>query len=398
MFNRRNTSFRGQRTQRPNGRRHFGGARSKKNIDITSFISKTQSLQSSEPIVHEVTHTFADFNFNPQVQQNLDSLGFEHPTPIQDQTIPKILSGRDVLGIANTGTGKTGAFLLPIIQHILEDQTKKALIVAPTRELAVQINDAFHQLSRGTQLYSVECIGGASLYRQIQNLKRNWNVVIGTPGRLIDLTRQRKLNLSQFNCVVLDEVDRMLDMGFVTDVKHILSAVSQDRQTLYFSATIDKRVSNLISEFSRQLDTVSVKTHDTTDMVMQEVVKYELEEKKIDVLHDILISQEVSKTLIFGRTKHGVKKLMFTLRDRGFKTESIHGNKTQGQRQKALQAFRKSEVNILVATDVAARGLDVTDVSHVINYDVPESFEDYIHRIGRTGRGGKKGVAYTFVK
>lgn len=399
MNNRRRTSRRHFGNNQNKGRRNFNNhSRGKETIDIATFIKQSQVNRDLEPAAPELRHSFEDFNLDPRIQTNLKQLGFHKPTPIQDQSIQDILLGKDLLGIANTGTGKTGAFLIPVIQQMIQDPSKKVLVVAPTRELAGQINDTFISLSRRTNLYSVECIGGTSLYKQVQGLQRNWNAVIGTPGRLIDLTHQRKLDFSKFNIVILDEVDRMLDMGFVNDVRKILSSVPQNRQTLYFSATIDKRVSNLINEFSSQLQTVSVKTSETAEMVFQEVVKYEFEEKKLDMLHDILISQEVSKTLIFGRTKHGVKKLMVKLRDRGFRTDSIHGNKTQNQRQKALQAFKHSHVDILVATDVAARGLDVDDVSHVINYDIPASYEDYIHRIGRTGRQGKKGTAYTFVK
>jgi superfamily II DNA/RNA helicase len=402
MNNRRSTSGRNFGGNRSNGRSNFrkrgNFGRQKPNINITAFIKKAQSTQPSSPEEIVVDRSFKDFYLDKQLQINIEKLGFTQPTPIQDKVIDSISQGKDVVGIANTGTGKTGAFLIPLIDRLTKDPNKKVLIVAPTRELAGQINSAFIDLAKDMRLYSVECIGGTNIHRQMQNLRRNFHMLIGTPGRIIDLTKRRALDLSQFEVVVLDEVDRMLDMGFVNDIRKILGQTSGERQSLYFSATIQDRVSRLIREFSREVETFSAKTNETADLVMQEVIKYQYDEKKLDMLHDVLISEEVSKVLIFGRTKHGVKKLMFQLRDRGFRTDSIHGNKSQSQRQRALSAFKENQVNILVATDVAARGLDIDDVTHVINYEIPDTFDDYVHRIGRTGRGGKRGVAYTFVK
>lgn len=344
-----------------------------------------------------MTRTFSDFNLTDQLHRNIEQLGFTQPTPIQDQVMEMVYAGKNVLGLANTGTGKTGAFLIPLINRMLEGSLKKILVIAPTRELAVQINTSFRELAAKTNLYSVQVIGGASMQRQVQHLSKNFNALIGTPGRLLDLVDRRKINLSEFDTVVLDEVDRMLDMGFVRDIRSILQATPADRQSLYFSATVSPAITQLIRDFSPRVEQVSVKTNQTADSVDQDVISYK-NQNKIDVLHEILKDSEVTKVLIFGRTKRGVKKLMFELRDRGFRTDSIHGNKTQSQRQRALTAFRQDDISILVATDVAARGLDIDDVSHVINYEVPDTFDDYIHRIGRTGRGGKRGVAYTFVQ
>lgn len=387
------------------GRRRFGRGRNRFNnrskpLNIQAFIKKSQQQisQAVDQVEHKVERDFNAFKLNQQLQHNLKSLGFSQPTPIQDQTIEAVLQGRNVLGIANTGTGKTGAFLIPLVSRLTENTDKKVLIVAPTRELAIQINKTFMELTRNMRLYSVQCIGGTNINNQIRNLKRPHNAVIGTPGRIIDLERRNKLDLSQFEVVVLDEVDRMLDMGFINDIKKLLSRTPANRQSLYFSATLSDRIQNLINKFSDQLHKVSVKTQETADLVIQKTLTYKDQNHKLDLLHDLLISDEVNKTLVFGKTKRGVKKLMFQLRDRGFRTDSIHGNKSQSQRQQALNAFRKNHVSVLVATDVAARGLDIDDISHVINFELPDTYDDYVHRIGRTGRAGKKGVALTFVR
>jgi len=319
-------------------------------------------------------------------------------TPIQEKVFDHIVGGRDVVGIANTGTGKTGAFLIPLINKLSQNPNQKLLVLAPTRELAVQIEATFRDLTQGMRIFSALCIGGTNLGRQMKALTRNPQVVIGTPGRVKDMAQRGCLNLSRFNLVVLDEVDRMLDMGFVHDIGQILNLTAKPRQSLYFSATLPTKVTQLIRNFSREVIHVSVKVNETLSLVDQNVIRFHDQNKKLDTLQDILAGKGVSKVLIFGRTKHGVKKLAFALRDRGFRTDSIHGNKSQSQRQRALGDFRSNRVTILVATDVAARGLDIDDVSHVINYEIPESYDDYVHRIGRTGRMGKKGVAYTFVE
>lgn len=405
MYTRRSSSKGNRGGSRNNNSRgrYRGGGRSRgrtPQINISAFIEKAKQNQQqiSQVAPIEVTRTFADFQLHNQVHQNLDRLGFTKPTPIQDQTIELVAQGRNVLGIANTGTGKTGAFLIPLINQLLQNPEQKILVVAPTRELAVQINTSFRQLTVHTHLYSVQCIGGASLHRQIQHLSKNYQAVIGTPGRLIDLVDRRKIKPAEFTTVVLDEVDRMLDMGFVRDIRQLLAATPADRQSLYFSATISPEIERLINDFSENVAQVSVKTNQTADSVEQDIIRLQGNEQKVAKLEEILNREEVTKVLVFGRTKRGVKKLMFELRDRGFSTDSIHGNKSQSQRQRALQDFKQDKVNVLVATDVAARGLDIDDVSHVINYEVPDTFDDYIHRIGRTGRGGKRGVAYTFVQ
>jgi superfamily II DNA/RNA helicase len=349
------------------------------------------------PEEYIVQNSFTDFPLMQRLQENIASLNYTTPTPIQDQAITPILEGKDVLGIANTGTGKTGAFLIPLMQKLATNRDQVVLVIAPTRELAFQIEDEFKKLNRGMGLNSVLCIGGTSMYRQEQQLKRNLSFIFGTPGRIKDLTNRGKLPMRLVQTIVLDEVDRMLDMGFIVDVREILSKTASQRQSLFFSATMSGAVSRLIADFSKDLTKVSVKVMDTAANVEQNVVHYVGNSDKIETLHKLLITAGFEKILIFGRTKHGVNKLSLELNNRGFRTDAIHGNKSQQQRQRALQKFKQNAVKILVATDVAARGLDINNVSHVINYDIPENYDDYIHRIGRTGRAGNAGQALTFV-
>ena len=328
--------------------------------------------------------------------------GFSAPTPIQDRTIPHILRGADVVGIANTGTGKTAAFLIPLIHKVLANPRENILIVVPTRELAIQIEDELKLFIKGMKIYSVCVVGGAPIGPQIRELRYQNNFVIGTPGRIKDLIERKVLNLAFFNTVVLDEADRMLDMGFIGDMKLMMSKMppappAGKRHTLFFSATLSKEIEMLIKDFLYNPVRISVKTQDTSKNVDQDVVKMLPGQDKIDILAGLLQKPEFNKVLIFGRTKHGVEKLTTNLIKRGFKAESIHGDKTHGSRQKALKLFKEDHVNILVATDVAARGLDIAGVSHVINFELPSTYDDYVHRIGRTGRAGKTGKALTFV-
>jgi superfamily II DNA/RNA helicase len=299
--------------------------------------------------------------------------------------------------MANTGTGKTAAFLIPLIEKVLKDRNQRVLIVTPTRELASQIRDEFYTFANGLGIFSALCIGGANMWRQKEELRRSPNFVIGTPGRLEDHLRSHSLNLAYFGSVVLDEADHMVDVGFIQNIRNIISQLSPNRQSLFFSATVDAKVAGILQSFVRNPVTVSVKTGDITTQVKQEIIKVVSPNTKIEELHKLLIKQEFEKVLIFGRTKHGVQKLSDDLIERGFKADAIHGNKNQSQRVRILDKFKRDFINILIATDVASRGLDIPNVSHVINYDLPESYEAYIHRIGRTGRADKRGVALTFV-
>jgi len=363
--------------------------------DPSIFIKKAVAVTTEESYVPH--NSFADFAVAAELKDNIARRGYTHPTPIQDKAIGPILEGRDLIGLANTGTGKTAAFLVPLIDKILKDRAQKALIIAPTRELATQINQELKSFSKGLNIYSALLIGGAGLNRQIWDLERSPNVVIGTPGRLKDLIQKKRLNLAQFETIILDEVDLMVDIGFIADVKYFISLLARPRQSLFFSATIPPKVREVLQAFVTNPVTVSVQTQPTSENVDQDVVKVD-REGKLDKLHDLLNQTEVNKVMVFGRTKHGVEKLTRQLETRGFNVGAIHGNRSQSQRQRTLKAFKENQFQVLLATDVAARGLDIDNVSHVINYDLPETYDDYIHRIGRTGRADKKGVALTFVE
>lgn len=380
-----------------NGGFRRGPQRGKKgaHIDISKFINKTVIIE--EAVVFTPEHLFKDFLIQENLKQNILSKGYSAPTPIQDRVIPHILHGHDVVGIANTGTGKTAAFLIPLINKVLLNPKEKIIILAPTRELAQQIDEELKGFVKGFKIFSVCVVGGAPIGRQISSLRYQFNFVIGTPGRVKDLIERKCINLAEFKSAVLDEADRMLDMGFVHDMRYMMALMPKDRHTLFFSATLSPEIAVLIKDFLKEPVMISVKTQDTSKNVEQDIVRIKPGEDKLEVLHDLLIQPEFKKVLVFGRTKHGVEKLAIALGKKGFKAQSIHGDKNQGQRQRALDTFKKGMAQILVATDVAARGLDIAGVSHVINFDIPESYDDYVHRIGRTGRAGAKGKALTFI-
>lgn len=363
-------------------------------MDISKFVNKAVITEEVEVYVPQ--HKFADFALDERLKTAIASRGYITPTPIQDKSIPHILEGKDVVGIANTGTGKTAAFLVPLIHKMLLNPKEKVLVMVPTRELALQIEQEFRSLVGTLRLWSVCAVGGAPIFPQVSNLRRVHNIVIGTPGRLKDLVERKALHLADFKTVVLDEADRMLDMGFINDMRFMLSHMNSDRHTLFFSATMSPEVGALINQFLKTPVMISVKTRDTSKNIDQDVVRVH-PAKKVDALHDLLSQPDFQKVIIFGRTKHGVERLSETLLARGFKAVSIHGDKNHSKRQQALRLFKQNEVQVMVATDVAARGLDIADISHVINYDLPQSYEDYVHRIGRTGRGNKTGKALTFI-
>jgi superfamily II DNA/RNA helicase len=343
-------------------------------------------------------HSFDDFKLSERLRKNVAGCGYDSPTPIQDQGIIPIAEGKDLIGLANTGTGKTAAFLLPIMQKLEVTKAREAvLIIVPTRELAGQIADEFRIYSHGLNLTAVVCVGGAPIKRQIMQLKKEPNIIIGTPGRLKDLAKQRKLRLDRIQTFILDEADQMMDMGFIPDIRAIVAYLPQKRQTLCFSATLPPKIDKLVEDLMTNPVTISVRTGVTSDNVDQDVLYANDATQKIEVLTDLFKKEEFSKVLIFGKTKHGVQRLSDALRKADFRVDAIHGNKSQNQRQKALQDFKTDKIRILVATDVAARGIDIPLVSHVINFDQPNTYEDYIHRIGRTGRAGHLGKALTFV-
>jgi ATP-dependent RNA helicase RhlE len=364
-------------------------------IDVSRFIKKAKAVETEVKYVPQ--NQFADFPVNKWLKHNIELRGYPNPMPIQDQAIPHILQGKDLVGIANTGTGKTAAMLIPLIDKVFNKRGERVIIITPTRELAYQIEDEFREFAKGMGIWSVVCVGGMNIGRQITSLRRKPSFVIGTPGRLKDLIERKILDLSGFRNLVLDEVDRMFDMGFYDEIKKLLSFLPKERHSLFFSATISDSIKQLINNFLIDPVTVSVKTGETATNVDQNIVRAGGYNQKIEKLHELLNKAEFSKVLIFGRTKMGVEKLSRSLFERGFKAESIHGDKNQHKRQKALSLFKLDQVDILVATDVAARGLDIPNVSHVINFDVPNTYDDYVHRIGRTGRANKKGQALTFV-
>lgn len=388
----RRTSF-APHKRRGNNNRSFGG----KAIHSSKFINKAVEIEAEEQ--YTPTHTFHDFGLNQRTVATLDHLGFTIPSPIQDQTIAPAVEGKDVIGLANTGTGKTAAFLLPIIERLNNNgrTPMTALVLAPTRELAQQIDDEFRRFAANQKLYSTLVVGGANIARQIQQVKRGPHIVIGTPGRINDLIERRVLRLQTVDVFVLDEADRMCDMGFVRDIKRIASELPTKRQTLCFSATMTPDVQHIVEEFMIDPFTVSVVKSATNDHIEQDIVHANDKNHKIDLLTELLAKEEFEKVIVFGETKHGVQRLSDKLTKSGHLSAAIHGNKSQSQRMRALNSFKSGEVNVLVATDVAARGLDIPNVSHVINFDPPKVFGDYVHRIGRTGRAGKRGHALTFI-
>ncbi len=392
---RANTNSKQTRSYGPS-RRSSGGGHKKKvsTIDPRRFV-KVATKQEQTPYVP--THTFADFALPALIQQNITALDYATPSPIQDQAIPVGLAGKDIIGIAGTGTGKTAAFMLPILSRLLADRSARALIVAPTRELAQQIDAACRSFAKGSGLHGAVLIGGTGMGAQLRDLRTKPQIVIGTPGRIQDHVTRGTLDLSERNLVVLDEVDRMLDMGFINDVTKILKATAPVRQSFFFSATMSDTVRSLINTFTTEPHTVSIQASSASESVHQDIIRFREKSDKLDKLHDLLISTDVTKVIIFDETQRSVERLSESLQNRGFSAVSIHGGKSQGQRQRALAQFKDNTVTILVATDVAARGIDVADVTHVVNYATPVEYEDYIHRIGRAGRAGQIGYAYTFV-
>lgn len=378
-------------------RRNFSRSNHRIKVFDPTNLVKENSQTSIEEKPYKAINSFSNFAVNENIKRNIFNHGYTTPTPIQDQAIPLILEGKDVIGIANTGTGKTAAFLIPLLEIVTKNRSKKVLIITPTRELAVQIKNEFTEFTRGLNLFCVSAIGGVQIGQQRRDLMRNPNFVIGTPGRLKDLIEHKNINLSGFEIIVLDEVDQMVDIGFISSIKYFISLLSKNRQSLFFSATVDGKVRDILNGFVRNAVTVSVKKQDMLKNIRHNVIKVIDKSKKIEQLHDLLIQKEFEKVLIFGRTKWGVQKLTDELVKRGFNADAIHGNKKQNRRLRILDQFKRNEIQILLATDVASRGLDIDNVTHVINYDPPESYEIYIHRIGRTGRADKIGTAFTFV-
>ena len=377
-----------------NGNRRSGRGRVQPTFDPSQFINKNPVEVKEE--VYKPKNTFATFGLTGKLVGTINKMGLTLPTPIQDQIIPEILNDRDVIGLAETGTGKTAAFLIPLIEKTLKKYHRQTLILTPTRELALQIDAELKKLSAGHKIFSTICVGGMNIRPQINGLRRQNHFVIGTPGRIQDLIDRKVFKPQKVTTVVLDEADRMLDMGFINDMRKILFETRSDRETLFFSATMSSDIEALVDDFLNDPITVSVKKKDVTNSIEQDVVPHGHHDK-FETLTNLLEDPEFKRVIIFGSMKHSVEKLSKELTTHGVKAESIHGNKSHGQRQRALSNFKSGNARVLVATDVAARGIHVDNVTHVINYDLPTSFEDYVHRIGRTGRGTKRGKALTFV-
>ena len=342
---------------------------------------------------------FDEFPLDERLKKNLKKKGFIRPTEIQDKTIDLLLNKRDVLGIAQTGTGKTGAFLIPIIERILKYNRKPfALIVVPTRELAIQIDKDFKSITKGLKLFSSCFIGGTNINRDLQELRRPSHIIVGTPRRLLELIKHKALDLRDVNTLVLDEFDRMLDLGFIKEIEHITGAMHRRQHTMLFSATLEKKQLPSIREILYEPITVKLNKQATAgEHIEQDIIKYTTEDEKFELLTEMLNQKEFDKVLIFDQTKEGVNHLCEKLNKINIEAVQIHGDRTQDERIKALQDFKLGKNAILVATDVAARGIDVAEITQVINYQVPMNFDQYIHRIGRTGRAGKQGKAFTFV-
>ncbi len=341
---------------------------------------------------------FNEFNFHPKIAAGIAKAGFETPTPIQEQAIPPILKKRDVMGLAQTGTGKTAAFVLPILERLNNGprRTVRALIIAPTRELAEQITDTIRELGRQTGLRSLSIYGGVSIMPQIKKLRDGVDIVVACPGRLLDHIYKRMIDLSKLEMLVLDEADRMFDMGFLNDIKKIISHTPKERQTMLFSATMPDDIKRLCNNVLN--DQVTVKVNHTAPANTVEHALYPVEQHlKTELLRAILRNTDTESILIFTRTKHRAKRLGEQLERGGYRAASLQGNLSQNRRQEVLNGFRKGRYQILVATDIAARGIDVSSISHVINYDIPDTTDAYTHRIGRTGRAAKTGDAYTFI-
>ncbi|MBT3400904.1 MAG: DEAD/DEAH box helicase [Rhodospirillaceae bacterium] len=346
--------------------------------------------------------SFKDLGLADPILRALNDRKHDTPTPIQAQAIPRLLEDVDLLGIAQTGTGKTGAFALPIL-HMLsrghEDGKRRdprALVLAPTRELAIQIGDEFHAYGKYLHLRHAVIFGGVSQHAQVTKLRRGVDVIVATPGRLLDLMEQGHINLKHVEHLVLDEADRMLDMGFIRDVRKILAKLPEDRQSLLFSATMPAEVQKLSRDMLYEPERIDIAPKTVTLDVIRQSVHFVDAKEKQALLRKLLEDRDMKRVIIFTRTKHRANRVSDNLVKAGIESAAIHGNKSQAARQKALEAFRKGQVRVLVATDIAARGIDVKDITHVINFELPNESESYVHRIGRTARAGAEGVALSF--
>ncbi|MEK6942633.1 MAG: DEAD/DEAH box helicase [Nanoarchaeota archaeon] len=342
--------------------------------------------------------TFQQLNIIEPLQRALIQQGYTVPTPIQLKSIPDLLAGKDLIGIAQTGTGKTAAFVLPILQRMTEKypRTLRTLVLAPTRELAAQIGESFSAYGKFLKFKHTVIFGGVSQGMQVNAVSRGVDIVVATPGRLLDLMNQGKVSLRDIEFFVLDEADRMLDMGFINDIKKIIARLPHKRQSLFFSATMSPQVSSLAHQLLRNPVRVEVAPQATTVEKIKQCVFFVDSASKEKLLLELLLQKHLTRVLVFTRTKHRANKVVDYLMSHNVKTDAIHGNKSQGARTQALHNFKSGRTKVLVATDIAARGIDIDDISHVINFELPNEPESYVHRIGRTARAGAEGTAYSF--
>ncbi|MBP2239470.1 ATP-dependent RNA helicase DeaD [Cytobacillus eiseniae] len=341
--------------------------------------------------------TFSDFSLSNELVKALSNMGFEEPTPIQAQAIPIGLKGKDMIGQAQTGTGKTTAFGVPLLEQIDKEEGIQGLVLAPTRELAVQVAEELNRIGQVKGIKTLPIYGGQDINRQIRGLKNRPHIIAATPGRLIDHIERKTIRLSNIKMVVLDEADEMLNMGFIEDIERILSEIKGERQTMLFSATMPRRIQTLAEKFMQEPELVKIKAKEMTVTNIEQHYMEVHEKQKFDVLCSLLDIQSPELAIVFGRTKRRVDEVVEGLIKRGYSAEGIHGDIPQSKRDQVIRRFKEQTIDIMVATDVAARGLDISGVSHVYNFDIPQDPESYVHRIGRTGRAGNKGIAVTFV-
>lgn len=389
-------SFAKQQVQRHSGRNAGRKKKQVSSINPASLIKKASSETQKE---YQAPRSFDEMPIDSKLKSALSAKGFSNPTKIQNDTLELLQEGRDLVGIANTGTGKTGAFLIPVIDRLLTSHPDEiTLVIVPTRELALQVETEFRSLTKGMKLFSASFIGGTSVGRDVDQLRKRNHLIIGTPGRLLDLASRGSLKLHTISRLILDEFDRMLDMGFVNDIKKVISKMTNREQTMLFSATIDGTQKSLINQILTNPAEIKVSSGtSTSDQIEQDIIKVDHGADKFDMLLHLIGPKEFEKVLIFAETKRTVNQLSKKLNQSGVRSDMIHGNKSQNYRNNALQNFKNGKIKILVATDVAARGIDVSDITHVINYQLPMNFDSYVHRIGRTGRAGKLGKAFTFI-
>lgn len=385
-----------KKTKRPQQRRS-NNAKKKSELNPNLLIKDAQEIKEE---VYQSKITIDQYPVQQAIIDRLKKKGYVRPTEVQERTLDHLLKGKNMLGIAQTGTGKTAAFLVPIVEQLLIRKKNKsyALVVVPTRELALQVEEEFKSMTKGLGLWSGCFIGGTNINKDMEVLKRSKHLIVATPGRLLDLEGRGVINLDRFKILVLDEFDRMLDMGFARDVDRIVDKMHRREQTMLFSATLNPKQRNRIEEILETYETVKVATgQHSSDRVKQDIILVESPQVKFTKLISLLKQDDFSKVIVFDETKHRVKRLAQKLNKIGIDAADIQGNRSQNARQKALKDFKSGKIKVLCATDVAGRGIDVSDVSHVINYQIPMSYDSYIHRIGRTGRAGKLGVAITFV-